>query len=81
MTYEGPMKFLCDNLATIGIVKNPMHHNRTKNVDIDRHFIKEKLDSKLVEVKYASTRLQIADVLTKSITKPKFGNNKQVGND
>lgn len=72
MTYEGSMKFLCKSLAIIGIVKNPMCHDRTKHVDIDRHFVKEKLDSKLIN--YAPMRLQIADILMKSIAEPRFEN-------
>ncbi|RVW35272.1 Retrovirus-related Pol polyprotein from transposon TNT 1-94 [Vitis vinifera] len=37
------MTVLCDNKATISIAKNPVQHDRTKHVEIDRHFIKEKL--------------------------------------
>ena len=32
--------FFCDNLATISIAKNLVHHDRTKNVEIDCDFIK-----------------------------------------
>ncbi|RVW71223.1 Retrovirus-related Pol polyprotein from transposon TNT 1-94 [Vitis vinifera] len=38
------MTVLCDNKATISIAKNPVQHDRTKHVEIDRHFIKEKLE-------------------------------------
>ena len=38
---EGPIEVLCDN--HIAITKNPVHHDRTKHVEIDRHFIKEKI--------------------------------------
>ena len=41
---EGPMKLYCDNRAAISIVHNPMQHDRTKHVKIDRHFVKEKLE-------------------------------------
>ena len=40
-----PMKLFCDNKAAISIAKNLVHHDRTKYVEIDRHFIKEKLDN------------------------------------
>lgn len=36
------MKVFCYNLATIIIAKNPIHHDRTKHVELDRHFIKKK---------------------------------------
>ncbi|KAH9658679.1 protein kinase domain-containing protein [Citrus sinensis] len=38
-----PMKFYCDNKAAINIAHNPALHDRTKHVEIDRHFITEKL--------------------------------------
>ena len=39
------MKLLCDNKAAISIANSPIQHERTKHVEIDRHFIKKKLDS------------------------------------
>ena len=41
---EKSMKMSCDNQATISIAKNPIHHDRTKHVEIDHHFIKEKIE-------------------------------------
>lgn len=38
------MTLLCDNSIAIEIVKNPIHRDRTKHMEIDRHFIKEKLE-------------------------------------
>lgn len=38
----------CDNKITYDIAHNPIQSYRTKNVEIDRFFIKEKLDEKIV---------------------------------
>ncbi|CAL9006388.1 unnamed protein product, partial [Prunus brigantina] len=45
-----PMKLFCDKQAARDIAHNSKQHNRTKNVEVDRFFIKEKLDDKIVEV-------------------------------
>jgi hypothetical protein len=42
---NGTMKLHCDNVATINIANNPVQLERTKHVEIDKFFIKEKLDS------------------------------------
>ncbi|XP_024030615.1 uncharacterized protein LOC112094295 [Morus notabilis] len=42
--WEEPMKFYCDNKSAINIAHNPIQHDRTKHIEIDRHFIKEKLE-------------------------------------
>ncbi|RVW75289.1 Retrovirus-related Pol polyprotein from transposon RE1 [Vitis vinifera] len=39
--WDGPMKLYCDNESAIDIVHNPIQHDRTKHIEIDRHFIKE----------------------------------------
>jgi hypothetical protein len=42
---KNPIMLYCDNKVAINIANNPVQHDRTKHVEIDRHFIKEKLDS------------------------------------
>ncbi|KAI0519393.1 hypothetical protein KFK09_006839 [Dendrobium nobile] len=46
--WDEPMKLHCDNKSAISIAHNPVQHDRTKHIEVDRHFIKEKLDSGLV---------------------------------
>ena len=60
----------CDNLATISIAKNPVHHDRTKHVELDRHFIKEKAEEGILNLIYIPTHLQVADIQTKAL--PRF---------
>jgi len=46
------MKLFCDNKSAINIAHNPVQHDRTKRIEIDRHFIKEKLEEGLICLSY-----------------------------
>ena len=67
-----PMKVFCDNQSAINIAKNPVHHDRTKHVEIDHHFIKEKIENGTVSLLYTPTSQQIADILTKALPRKNF---------
>ena len=67
-----PMKVLCDNKAAISIAKNPVHHDRTKHVEIDRHFIKEKIEILIASLVYTSSSQQTTDILTKGLSKSTY---------
>jgi hypothetical protein len=61
------IKLWCDNKSVISIANNHVQHDRTKHIEIDRFFIKEKLNSGLLELGHVSTRDQAADCLTKGL--------------
>ncbi|KAL5854360.1 hypothetical protein ACOSQ3_004184 [Xanthoceras sorbifolium] len=65
--WDGPMRFYCDKKSVISIAYNPVQHDRTKHIEVDRHFIKEKLDNGLICTPYISTKNQLVDVLTKGL--------------
>ena len=61
-----------DNKAAILIAHNPVLHDRTKHVELDKHFITEKLENGLICMLYIPTTKQVADVLTKGIRTKQF---------
>lgn len=67
-----PIKAYCDNKAAISIAHNPVLHDITKHVEVDKHFIKEKIESGQICMTYISTDDQVVDILTKGLTKKQF---------
>ena len=59
------MKLFCDNKATISIANNLVRHVSTKQLEIDRHYIKERLDSGGICIPYIPSSQQVVDVVAK----------------
>ena len=68
------MELYYDNKSAIAITHNPVQHDRTKHVEVDRHFVKEKLESGLICTPYVPTGEQLAEILTKGVQNPVFKN-------
>ena len=63
----------CDSQSAIAVLKNPEHHTRMKQVDVMYHWLREKVERRLLKLEFVSTGEMVAGVLTKSLVRAKHG--------
>ena len=61
------MTLVCDNQAALHIASNPVFHERTKHIEVDCHFIREKIASSCMITSFVKSSNQLADIFTKSL--------------
>ncbi|RVX14649.1 Retrovirus-related Pol polyprotein from transposon RE1 [Vitis vinifera] len=66
------MKLICDNQVALHIASNPVFHERTKHIEVDCHFIREKIASGCVATSFVNSNDQLADIFTKSLRGPRI---------
>ncbi|GKU96386.1 hypothetical protein SLEP1_g9627 [Rubroshorea leprosula] len=62
----------CDNLSAIYMTINPVFHSHTKHVEIDYHFVREKVALGHLITQFVSSTSQLADIFTKPLTRDSF---------
>ena len=67
-----PTIVFLDNRGTIDLSKDSRHHDRTKHIDIQHHFIREQVEDGTLHIIHCPTHLMLADALTKPLPYPAF---------
>ncbi|XP_071738670.1 uncharacterized protein [Rutidosis leptorrhynchoides] len=66
--YSTPIPLFCDNNSAIQMANNPIFHEKTKHLEVDVHFIREKISSGIIKTYKINSEDQIADIFTKGLS-------------
>ena len=58
----------CDNQSAAALASNPKFHSITKHIELDVHFVREKVVAQCLKVQYISSSEQTTDILTKALS-------------
>ena len=75
--FTGLMEMYCDNEASMHISKNHIFHERTKHIEVECHYVREKIvgtenEPPSIEPVWVKTTVQVADILTKPFGGPQI---------
>ena len=62
----------CDNVSAVYMSANPIHHKRTKHIELDIHFVRERVQMGDLRVLHVPIGEQYADVMTKGLSTATF---------
>ncbi|MCO5579982.1 hypothetical protein L7F22_033849 [Adiantum nelumboides] len=64
---QRPLVIHCNNLSSIHLAQNPVFHARTKHIEVHYHFIRERVLDGSIDLTFARTDEQVADIFTKAL--------------
>jgi histone deacetylase 1/2 len=62
----------CDNIGATYLSANSVFHAQTNHIEVDNHFVRERVSHKRLLIKFISSKDQLADIFTKSLPLPQF---------
>jgi hypothetical protein len=69
---DRPPTLWCDNLGATYLSVNPIFHRRSKHIEVDYHFVRERVAAHQLDIQPISTKDQLADAFTKPLASPAF---------
>ena len=67
---------MCGNTSAVSMRKNPVHHKRTKHIDVRHHVLRDNVEKGNIVLTYCQTEEKIADIFTKALSKDQFERNR-----
>lgn len=65
-----PRMLWCDNVSALALASSPISLAKTKHIEVDYHYIKEKVLNKDLQINFISTHYQLANIFTKALSFP-----------
>ena len=72
VSFSKPPILHCDNLSALYMTTNPVFHNRTKHIELDYHFVREKVALGNLVTCFVDSASQLADIFTKPLSRDCF---------
>ena len=54
------------------MIKNPEFHKRTKHIDVQYHYVRDRFEAGVISPEYVPTKAQLADLFTKALPLDQF---------
>lgn len=67
VTHDEPMHLHCDSQAALHIATNPIFHEWTKHIEVNYHFVHDKIQQANIATCYVRTTNQLANIFTKAL--------------
>eukprot|EP00253_Pinus_taeda_P029672 PITA_29672 len=67
-----PTSIKSDNQSSMNLANNPIYHARTKHIEVQHHFVREKIQSNEINLVYSNISENVVDIFTKPLGKMTF---------